>query len=485
MPLVAAWGVDRTFDYSISSKLEGAVRVGSLVRVPFGGRKVRGIVVDVAVRVAEREVEPIVNVSFARPVAPAPLPELYEWLARRYAVPRGRAYERAVPPRVRVASPPIVPLGSATSRSRLESYEGGAELLRAISAGVGGGWCLRPYPSDGRGELIAELVGAAGAAGGGAALVAVPGVHYGSQVIEALQRAFPSLVRVDSSVDDMQRSAAWSALAGGHGLAAGGRGVVFAPAPDLRLIVIDEEHDSVYKEDRSPRHDARRVAMERARLQGAAVVFVSPAPSVETGAAAASGAIGSVHPSREAQRAGRPVVEVTAPPPDGGLSPDLHARIRDTLRNGASAALLVPAPGYARTLWCAGCRRSVRCPRCEAAVSFELQPRRVRCRRCGFTSAPPDTCPSCGAREFRYLGRGAERYADQLARSFPRAPVFHMDRRAAEAGRDAITRWEGAGIYATTWFGTKPELRPPVSLVGVLDADALTRRADFRAAEQA
>ena len=485
VPLVAAWAVDRTFDYAVPEKLAGSVAVGSLVRVPFGGRKVRGVVTEVSRRVPDRDMEGITNVSFPYPIAPAPLPELYEWIALRYASPRARAYERAGPPRVRVpkaeiTSPQQVPVPT----SYLSEYERGPDLLASISGGGSGSWCVRAHPTHPRGELIAELVSAAGAADGGAALVAVPEVRYGSVVLAGLAAAFPSLVRVDTSTDDMERSVAWAALAAGHWLAAGGRAVVFAPSPQLRLVVIDEEHDSVYKEDRSPRYDARRVAQERARLQGAVCVFISGTPSVETGSAVADGRIAEVAPPRAAQRDARPLVEVVAPPEDGGLSPELYARLRDVLRNGASAALLVPAPGYARTLWCANCRRSLRCPRCEAGLSFELDPRRVRCRRCGFREKPPDTCPSCGASDFRYLGRGSERYAEQLAKAFPRSPVVHMDRRTAEAsGGGAV--WRGPGIYVTTWFGTKPELRPPVSLVGVLDADALTRRMEFRAAEQA
>lgn len=486
MPLVAAWAVDRTFDYTIPDKLATSVSVGSLVRVPFGGRKVRGIVTQVERRVPERELDAIANVSFPAPVAPAPLPELYEWVAQRYAAPRGRTYERAVPPRVRVGKPAVEVLAQdpATFTDHLVHYERGPALLEAIAGGSPGAWSLRPFAGHHKGELIAELLGAAARAAEGAALVAVPEIHFGSQVIDHLARAFASLVRVDSSTDEMQRSEAWAALASGHPLAVGGRAVVFAPCPKLRLIVVDDEHDSVYKEDRAPRYDARRVALERARLQGAVCVFVSATPSVETGAATLDGSMSTSTPPRAAARSARPVVEVVPPPDDGGLSPDLHARMRDALRAERSVALLVPTRGYATTLWCSECRRSLRCPVCEAGLSYELEPRRVRCRRCGFTAVPPDKCPSCSATEFRYLGRGAERYTEQLARAFPRVPVLHMDRDAAErtgAGRS----WGGTGIYVTTWFGTKPELRPPVGLAGVIDADALIRRPDFRASEQA
>lgn len=480
VPLVPAWAVDRTFDYSVPAKLRDRVDVGSLVRVPFGGRNVRGIVTALGAWVPERELEAIQSAPLVDPVAPSPLPDLYVWLAERYLVPRGRAFERAVPPRVRVKAEPPRPLEPVDAEGLLGSYAGGRELLNAIAHRTPGAWCLQALPSHRRSHLVAELVSAA--SGRGAVLVAVPEVRFGSQVIEEVAALFPPLVRVDSGVEDMTRAVSWARMAAGHGLVAGGRAVVFVPAPRLSLIVIDEEHDPAYKEDKTLRYDARRVALERARLQGAVCVFVSSTPSVEIGAAASGGSIGSVAPAREARRAARPLVEVVAKPHDGGLAPELHARVRDTLREGDSVALLAPTHGYARVLWCANCRRSVRCPRCEAAVAFEREGRRVICRRCGLDARPPDVCPSCGASEFRFLGRGSERYAEQLARAFPRTPLLRMDRAGAEQGGHT---WSGSGIYVTTWFGTKPELRPPVALVGVLDADALTRRVDFRAAEQA
>lgn len=116
-------------------------------------------------------------------------------------------------------------------------------------------------------------------------------------------------------------------------------------------------------------------------------------------------------------------------------------------------------------------------------MSYGRREARVRCPRCRLVSPPPDVCPSCGSVELRLLGRGSERYAEQLRKAFPRTPLVHMDPADAEAS--AGRTWQGSGIYVTTWFGTKPELRPDVSLVGVLDADTLIRRPDFKAAEQA
>jgi primosomal protein N' (replication factor Y) len=255
---------------------------------------------------------------------------------------------------------------------------------------------------------------------------------------------------------------------------------VLAPAPDVRLIELDEEHHRSYKEDRAPKYDARKVAIERARLQGAVCALISSAPTVESGAAALRGSMGSIEPTREAARAARPIVELVDVPADRTLSHELHDRVRTVLREGGKAGLLVPARGYARALWCANCRRSLRCPRCEAGMAFDRSEGRVRCPHCALVVAPPATCPSCDAAEWRYMGAGSERVAEQIALAFPQARVARVD---PDSINEAGAR--GADIYVTTWIGTKEVLRPDVSLVGVLNADSLVRLPDFRAAESA
>ncbi|CAN5697775.1 hypothetical protein BH20ACT23_BH20ACT23_06330 [soil metagenome] len=478
VPLVPAWRVDRRFDYALPPKLQDVVNVGSLVRVPFGNRRIRAVVASLQ-RAPTDDLEEVVALVAGAPVAPGPLIELFEWLAQRYVAPLGRAFGRAVPPRVRmkVAAPEALDTGPANER-RLRAYAGGGDLLRDLQ-GRPSTWSVRTLPGEDHGALIVEMVDAA-LAGGGQALVAVPEVRWGSATLERLSSRWPQTARVDSAQPDNERAHAWLRIGAGAPLGAGGRSTVLAPAEGLRLIVIDDEHHPSYKEDRSPRYDARRVALERARIQGASCVFVSPTPSVEVGAAAHNGAYRAVIPDRADERSVRPIVETVAPPTDRVFSHDLHERIRDALKRGERVALLVPARGYARALWCATCRRSVRCPACESGLFYDRIKETVRCSHCGFGAPAPETCPHCGAREFRYVGAGTERLSEQLRRSFPGAVVGRMD---PDVIGDIDQHPGNVDIYVTTWIGTKPALRPSVRLVGVLDSDSLLRRPDFRAAE--
>jgi primosomal protein N' (replication factor Y) len=485
VPLVPAWRVDKTFDYVVPEELAGRVSIGSLVRVSFGHRRVRGVVVDVAERATDRELAPTLGVVAPVPVCPPPLPEVIEWLARRYVAPRGQAFARVVPPRVRVKVAGITALSGGPAPEILPRYRGGDALLRSIESGSGGVWCLRRRSGEDGGRLVCELVAAAGRADG-AAVVAVPEVHYGSSVVDALTEAWPDIARVDTATPPAERAAGLLRLAEGHGIGVGGRAATLAAAPRLRALIVDDAHHPSFKEDRAPRYDARRAAVERARLQGAVCVLISPTPPAEIGAAAAHGRIGWVEPDRTEDKDGRPLLEVVAAVPDRAISHGLHIRIRNALRAGQRVGLLVPRRGFARALWCAQCRRSLRCPQCEAGLSYDRGSNaRVRCSRCGFVSGPPDECPTCGGAEWRFVGAGSERLAEQLGAAFPRAKVARVDPEVLSESHPGELGLEKADIYVTTWIGTKPTVRPEVSVVAVLDADALIRRPDFRAAERA
>ncbi|MEA2435035.1 MAG: hypothetical protein QOG54_2492 [Actinomycetota bacterium] len=433
----------------------------------------RGLVVEIVDSVDGAELEPISRLVLPEPVAPPPMVQLFEWLAIRYCVPRGRAFGRSQPPRVRVkvTEPNADPID--VGQIALKRYPGEA-LQDALLNGKSGLWCLRTLPGEDRGSIYAELC--ALASHSGSSIVVVPEIVLGSIALDSLEKRLPDVLRLDSTLPEGERSNNLMQLARGHRFGAGGRAAVLAPSPRLSLVVVDECHEPSLKEDRAPRYDARRVAMERGRAGAASCVLAGATPPIEF---AFAPGVALIEPDRGAERERRPIVEIVEPPDDGGLARALHARVRDELRAGGSVAILTPRRGFARTLWCGSCRRSLRCPRCEAGLSFDRSPRRVRCGRCGFAAAPPDVCPSCGASDFRFLGAGSDRLADQLARSFPTANVARVD---PDSG-PARSSQDGPSIYVTTWFGTKPSIRPLASLVGVLDADALLRRPDFRAAE--
>jgi primosomal protein N' len=474
VPLVSVWRVDRPFDYLVPEELAERIVAGCVVAVTFGNRRVRAVVRGLRRELQDRDLAPIDRVVVAAPVAGPPLGDLLDFEARRYVTTTAASWSRAVPTRVRVTAtqtPEFAGKESAELPSALEP------LADAIRQGEPGVWVLRPEPRVPRETLISALVGTVR---NGSALVAVPEVNYGSLVLDSLSSGYPELLRTDSAVSDPARSAALMRLTEGRALGAGGRSIVHAPAPDLKLILVDEEHHPSFKEDRSPRYDARRSAVERARLHGCSCVFVTSTPSVEAGFKSQTGEWGLVTPPREAEREARPLVEVVPPDPNRAITGELFHRIRDTLNAGRRVAILVPAAGFARAMWCSSCRRSLRCPRCEAGLFIDdAETLHVHCAVCGFEATAPAECPSCRASAWRFLGSGSRRHEEQLMKAFPRARVQRVDPENVDSPVGS------PDIYVTTWIGTKPAMRPDVSLVAVLEADALIRRPDFRAAENA
>ena len=243
VPLVPAWRVGREFDYEIPEKLADKVRAGTLVRVPFGNRKVRGIVTSVHPSAPDRALEKIASVVIETPVAPAPLVELLWWLARRYVSTPSRAFEKVVPPRVRVTPGAMGERFPKVTTDALAGYQGATDLLSALSDRRGGTHLIQLVPGADRTKVIGQLAAAAGPG----VIVTVPEVRYGSAVLEGLADGWGG-VRVDSGLGDQERSRGWVEAASGASLVLGGRAAVFAPVPELRLIVVDEEHHPTYKE---------------------------------------------------------------------------------------------------------------------------------------------------------------------------------------------------------------------------------------------
>ena len=182
---------------------------GTLVRVPFGGRTVRGFVLDVTEKDSGDELETVKGIVLATPLASPPMDRLMSDVAARYVVPRGRAFARLVPPRTRVEKLDTPDAGRGEIGAALRGYQGGSDLLAAIRAAAPGEWCLQVLPGEDRGALIAEMV----AASERSVIVLVPEVRYGSITLDHLQARFPDMHRIDSARSDMERSTAWVSFA--------------------------------------------------------------------------------------------------------------------------------------------------------------------------------------------------------------------------------------------------------------------------------
>ena len=443
---VPLFHLDRPFTYRVPEALQGAVHLGSRVKVPFGGRRrVDGWVVGRADELPTDARDLLRVVSPLPAFGPGEL-ELLRWIADRYAGTVVDALRLAVPPRVAAVDAAVTGEASgpqADGRGRREPRPAGAgrdPLVDLVAAGRGGAVYWRPLPGEDRGARVAALVEAALAAGRGA-IVVTPEVAAGSAVGDAVRKAFPDAADLASDLSDRRRYRAWAELRHGRRLVVvGGRSAVLAPLPALGLVVIDDEANFAHKEQRTPRFHAREVALRRAARGRALCVLTGTVPSPEALAAMQAGQCRLLRPDRAAERHARPLVEVVDPDDEGPTAARLHPRalaaVRAALHRGESAYVLVPRRGAA-------------------------------------DPAEP------GART-------AGQVAAELARILPWAPIWRLDREVVDPGM--MPPWAGQlpGVIVGTVAGVKDH--PPLTgcrTVVVVGADTALGQAEVRAAEDA
>ncbi|HVL88715.1 MAG TPA: hypothetical protein VM841_00625, partial [Actinomycetota bacterium] len=299
---------DRLFTYSIPESLD--VHVGSLVRIPLGRKRADGVVVALMDRPDVERTVPLIA-ALGRGLEEATV-DLARWTAARYCASLGEALTAALPERVvseEETSLPPLPHAEAGA-DWLKEWRGGPALLRALARSGRASFSMQPPPAEDRGPMIASLSAAALSAGRGV-LVLLPEVRFRSGVETALKAMFgDALAWLGSNHSNRVRYRGWGALRRGETrIACGGRAAVFAPVPDLGLIVVDDESHVSYKERRQPRFHARTVAAERARRSSATLVAVGVPPSIEVAAAVAARQMTVVAPAAT-QRRDHPPVQV-------------------------------------------------------------------------------------------------------------------------------------------------------------------------------
>ncbi len=364
----------------------------------------------------------------------------------------------------------------------------------AIGAAIDsyGAWLLYGVTGSGKTEVYMKLIERVLAAGRGA-LVLVPEIALTPQLVARFQeRLTVPVVALHSSLADGARFAAWRAAATGAApVVIGTRSAVFTPMPSLGLVVVDEEHDSSYKQQDGFRYSARDLAIVRASRAGVPVVLGSATPSLESLANATAGRYTKLALPERTGRAGKPrvaVIDLRQHAARDGLSQPALAAIERHLAASGQVLVFLNRRGYAPTLFCPGCAWIAPCTACDARLTVHLRHARLTCHHCGAEQAMPYGCPRCGT-ELRPVGEGTERVEAALAQLFPHAPLVRVDRdvirRRGDIERALDSVVDGsARILLGTQMLTKGHDFPDVTLVVVLAADQGLFGADFRASER-
>ncbi len=369
-------------------------------------------------------------------------------------------------------------------------------LARAVGQGGYGTTLLRGVTGSGKTEVYLEAVAACLAAGR-QALVLLPEIALSAEFLARVEARFGARPgEWHSAVTQGQRRRLWHACAGGEvGLVVGARSALFLPFRDLGLIVVDEEHESAYKQEDTVYYNARDMAVLRASLAGARVVLASATPSLESWVNAQAGKYDLVelharHGTAELPEMAAIDLRRDAPPPGRWIAPPLERALRDRLARGEQSLLFLNRRGYAPVTLCRACGEQVGCMQCDARMVEHRVLNRLVCHQCGASQPIPTACPSCGVEgRMTPVGPGVERLEEEVAALFPEArrvilssDLFASARALKQAIADIAAG--GADLVIGTQIVAKGHNFPLLTLVGVIDADLGLQGADLRAAEK-
>ncbi len=488
--------LDRVFDYAVPEALDAAAVPGTRVRVRFAGRLTDAYLVE---RRDEAEhvgsLKPLERVIGSEPVLTPDTLALVQEVAERYAGTFSDVVRAAVPPRHgRAEGVVVLPAtwqGSPDPEAadRWAAYSNGPALLRRLAApgasGTRAAWSCAPATSWARD--LAGLVDAVLGQPHGGVIVVVPDAADVNRVLAQVPGAraggVVSVLTADQGPERRYREFV-RILRGGARLVVGTRAAVFAPMPDLRLLVVWDDGDDALVDPQAPYWDARDVAAMRSHLSGCDLVVGSPARSLVTQLWCETGWARSVEPTRGTVRDRAPVVRALSPDDAARDAAAAAARIPHHAWEVARAALAtgpvlvqVGRRGYLPVLSCQSCRLPARCG-CGGPLQLASGAAAPQCDWCG-SLAGGWTCPECGGRRLRAVAVGSERTAEEIGRAFPGVPVLssHGGRMIADVPDEPCL------VVATP--GAEPACDPGYRAVLILDARTALQRPHLDAGEDA
>jgi len=372
------------------------------------------------------------------------------------------------------------------------------EVRKCIASGRFSPCLLYGVTGSGKTEVylraIAEVLG-----GGGGAIYLVPEIALTAQLLSRIGSRFPKqeIAVLHSGISQSARYDQWKRIRRGEvRVVVGARSALFAPAPNLRLIVVDEEHDPSYKQDDRLRYNARDLALVRGRFAETTVILGSATPAIQSYFHAVEGRYRVL--TLPARIDDRPlprveVVDLRSERDERGLTPllsrTLIEAIRKTLADGRQTLLFLNRRGFHTYLFCPDCGHVFSCPNCDISLTHHASEAVLKCHHCDFTVKIASRCPSCKGSRVRSYGAGTERVEEEVKKLFPTARIARMDSdttpRPGDSGR--ILRDLDRGeidILIGTQMITKGHDFPAITLVGVVAADASLNIPDFRAAER-
>src|SRR5205809_531651 len=500
--------IRRELDYAVPEGLMDRVGVGSRVRVPFREKSALATVVAVTEQSEAKGIRLIEAVVGEAPILSEQLLELGRWISAYYCCPLETVMRSLLPQVIRraevgwkkqlVVYPPakidIEQLEKLRKRAprQAELLDAIAELKEPIIAAV----FLRKTSLDNQTLRALER--------GRSAIVLVPEISLTPQTVERFKSRFAEMhdavAVLHSHLSQGERHDEWHKIHSGRArIVIGARSAIFAPLKNLGLVIVDEEHETTYKQEEAPRYHARDVAIVRAKIEKCVAVLGSATPSLESYHNAVIGKYRLVTLTQRIDEKEMPLMRIVDLRQERRkekaaaiLSEKLRAAISDRMEKREQTILFLNRRGFSTSLLCSNCGEARNCPNCSVALTFHRHPAvpgRLSCHLCGHTAAVPKKCPACGKDALIYVGFGTEKVEATVSQIFPKAAVRRMDADSMtrkEAYRETLRNFRTGKIeiLVGTQMIAKGLHFPNVTLVGIINADLSLHFPDFRAGER-
>ena len=507
--IAIALPIDKLFQYKIPEALYNDIAVGKRVFVPFGPRTVVGYVVDISDEAEVKEPKDISGVIDKDPVLGEEMLKLTKWIGENYFCSWGEAIVAAIPGGIKKGKEslgsrikePQVPVDAYAKTEPHILMEEQSKALRLIVEAMDKGehrtFLLHGITASGKTEVYLQAIDLVLKAGK-QAIMLVPEIALTPQAIERFVSRFGHRVAViHSHLTPARRFLEWKKIKEGKAdIVVGARSAIFSPLARLGLIIIDEEHETSYKQDDVPRYHARDVAEERARINRCPLILGSATPSLESYYKAKQGEYKLIRLTKRIEERLLPKVkivdmrmEVATKKKIEIFSHVLLDAIDKALKAGKQVMIFLNRRGFSTFINCKKCGLVLKCKRCDTVMVYHFDEKKLLCHYCSYTMEPPDICPKCKSGYIRYFGLGTERVESEISRNFSQAHVARMDSDTTtkRGSHDRILgnfKSGSVNLLVGTQMIAKGHDFPQVTLVGVVSADVTLNIPDFRSSER-
>lgn len=500
--------VNQAFTYSYipleNQKPENIPQIGKRAEVRFGNKKMTGFITKIYdsfpshCAVPPEKIKQVSKIVDSEPLITQELLETAIWVSKYYLCTIGEAVNSILPSARRESSEQSFSFDSEISagiRQNLSEEQKKAvnDILAHAEKNESSFHYLYGPTGSGKTEVFLQTAEQILKKNKGV-IYLVPEISLTQQVVDSVVNRFgPQVAVLHSSLTQSQKLTQWKKILHREArIVIGARSAIFAPVPDLGMIIIDEEHDSSYKSGNTPRYHARQTAMYRASKLKIPLIMGSATPSVEAWHLMNCGKLLKHTLSKRLAGGEKPSIKcinLNQSVMQGCISEELKNEIETTLKEKKQAILFLNRRGFTHFFRCSTCGFEMKCKNCSVSMTFHKSENRLRCHYCGWHILPPSSCPKCGSLDIGYSGFGTEFIEAETAQKFPNARIVRVDTDSvSKKGElqnkiDAFKKGE-FDIMLGTQMVAKGLNFPNLKTVGIILADTALHLPDFRATER-